>query len=85
MRYALLTFGLLNAVLYTGLMPLWEGFESGPPPWLNYGGVMQSQAILNHIHGDLQPASDRLTGRPLISVGGQREHGYTTATRSSGP
>jgi hypothetical protein len=33
------------------------------PPWLNYGGFMQSHAILNFIHDDLQPASDRLTGR----------------------
>ncbi len=27
MRFAILTFGLLNAILYTGLMPLWEGFD----------------------------------------------------------
>jgi hypothetical protein len=27
MRRALLGFGLLNAILYTGLMPLWEGFD----------------------------------------------------------
>jgi hypothetical protein len=26
-RYALLAFGLLNAILYTGLLPLWEGFD----------------------------------------------------------
>jgi hypothetical protein len=26
-RLALLIFGLLNAILYTGLMPLWEGFD----------------------------------------------------------
>jgi poly(3-hydroxybutyrate) depolymerase len=35
------------------------------PPWLNYGRFMQSHAILKHIHDDLQPASDRLTGRLL--------------------
>jgi hypothetical protein len=26
-RIALIAFGLLNAILYTGLMPLWEGFD----------------------------------------------------------
>jgi poly(3-hydroxybutyrate) depolymerase len=35
------------------------------PPWLNNGEFMQSHAILNHIHGNLLPASDRLTGRLL--------------------
>ena len=33
------------------------------PPWLNNGGFMQSHAILNHIHDNLQPPADRLTGR----------------------
>lgn len=35
------------------------------PPWLNYGGFMQSHAILNHIYDNLQPPSDRLAGRLL--------------------
>jgi hypothetical protein len=34
-RLALLAFGLLNAILYAGLMPLWEGFDEP----LHYGYV----------------------------------------------
>jgi hypothetical protein len=35
------------------------------PPWLNYGGFMQSHAILRHIHDNLQPPAEHLTGRLL--------------------
>jgi hypothetical protein len=35
------------------------------PPWLNYGRFMQSHAILQQIHDNLQPPADRLTGRLL--------------------
>lgn len=35
------------------------------PPYINNGGFMQSHQILQHIHGPLQPPSQRLSGRLL--------------------
>jgi hypothetical protein len=35
------------------------------PPYLNNGGFMQSHAILRHVHDDLHPPAERLTGRLL--------------------
>jgi hypothetical protein len=32
------------------------------PPYINYGGFMQSWHILEHIYGPLKPPSDRLSG-----------------------
>jgi len=50
------------------------------PPWLNNGEFMQSHAILNFIHDDLRPPSDRLTGRR--APGGP---GRDPAESSAGP
>ena len=33
------------------------------PPYINNGGFMQSQHILEHIYGPLKPPAERLTGR----------------------
>ena len=35
------------------------------PPYINYGGFMQSHKILEHIYGDLNPPSPNLPGRLL--------------------
>jgi poly(3-hydroxybutyrate) depolymerase len=36
--------------------------ESNQPPYINYGGFIQSHDILRHIHGDLKPAAAHLSG-----------------------
>ncbi len=42
-----------------------SALAANQPPYLNNGGFMQSHAILRHIHDDLRPPSDHLTGRLL--------------------
>ncbi|KMO11113.1 extracellular catalytic domain type 2 short-chain-length polyhydroxyalkanoate depolymerase [Methylobacterium platani] len=37
--------------------------DANRPPYINDGGFMQSHEILRHIHGPLNPPTDRLAGR----------------------
>jgi hypothetical protein len=37
--------------------------DTNRPPYINNGGFMQSQHILEHIYGPLKPPSERLSGR----------------------
>jgi hypothetical protein len=52
-RYALLGFGLLNAILYTGLLPLWEGFDEPfhygyvQHLWATHSLPVQRQTVLS--------------------------------------
>lgn len=40
--------------------------DANRPPYINYGGYMQSHVILNHIYADLAPPAEALTGDLLL-------------------
>jgi poly(3-hydroxybutyrate) depolymerase len=39
--------------------------ETNQPPYINYGGFIQSHDILHHIYGDLKPPAEHLSAEPM--------------------
>ena len=58
--------------------------ETNQPPYLNYGGFMQSHEILRHIYGDLQPPAKHLSGE-IIRFDQSEFLGDDAAYASMGP